>query len=372
MVYNSVMLLEIGVPSHDTFQRVFGLIEQSQLQEITVMYLETIMDKIKTELEEIQKAKWENNASEQESKNESNEQLRHLSIDGKEERGTGRKHRTAEEISNIQTFHIYDCSNGICIKSETIERKTNEIPVGQELLAIMDLKGCVITADAMHTQKRTCALIKQRKGQYVLGLKGNQGSLLEEAKLCFTERAKNTARKTKNSKKPRYLETTEKAHNQLEKRHYYMVNAYHEPANKNDVWEGLKSYIMLEKEVENLVTGERKVEVRYYIASLTDILLCAQMIREHWGIENGLHWHLDYTFHLDENTTMNKTAYTNLGLMKKMVLTLLKLFQPLFQGRVSLRVLRKRAGWETEKLVTMLFASLSKENIRAALTHNSV
>ena len=363
--------LKNGVPSHDTFQRVFGLIEKSQLQEITVAYLESIMEKVKTEIRKIQQESEEKNRTEGKNDAETTEEMRHLSIDGKEERGTGRKHQTEEEIPNIQTLHVYDCSTGICLKSETIDRKTNEIPVGQELLRIMDLRGSIVTADAMHTQKNTCSIIIQKKGQYLFGLKGNQKNLLEEARLCFTDRSKREAKRTKDGKKPRYLETKEKAHNQLEKRCYYMVKAYHEPADKNDIWEGLKTYIMLEKEVENLVTHEKKTEMRYYISSLTDIHLCAQMIREHWGVENGLHWQLDYTFQLDKNTTTDKIAFTNLGLMKKMALTLLKLLQPLMKGQVSLRVLRKRAGWETEKIVSMLFSSLSQENIRAALTNNS-
>ena len=365
------MPLKNGVPSHDTFQRVFGLIETSQLQEITVAYLESIMDKISSEIDQIQNGN-EGNADEIRMPREAGEDTyRHLSMDGKEERGTGRKHHTDQAIGNIQTFHVYDQANGICLKSTTIERKTNEIPVAQELLQMMNLKKSIVTADAMHTQKRTCALICKQKGQYVLGLKGNQGGLLEEASLCFTESAKKAARKTENGKKPRYLKTKEKAHSQIETRHFYMVKAYHEPANKYDVWEGLKTFIMLEKEVENLITGEKKAEVRYYIASIDDLMLCAQLIRDHWGVENGLHWHLDYTFRLDENTTMDKNSYTNLGLIKKMTLTLLKLFQPLFQGKISLRVLRKSVGWETEKLIVLLFANLSRENIRAVLMKDS-
>ena len=363
--------LKNGVPSHDTFQRVFGLIEKSELQEITVKYLESIMETVKTEIATIQRESIDKNASEKTNEEEARTEIRHLSMDGKEERGTGRKHQTEEEVRNTQTLHVYDCSTGICLKSETMDRKTNEIPVGQELLGLMDLRNSIVTADALHTQKNTCSIIIQRKGQYLLGLKGNQKNLLEETQLCFTERAKKAAVKTKDGKNPRYFETKEKAHNQLEKRRYYMVKAYHEPANKDDTWAGLKTYIMLEKEVENLVTNEKRMEVRYYISSLADIRLCAQMIREHWGVENQLHWHLDYTFHMDENTTTDRIAFTNLGLLKKMSLTLLKLLQPLVKGRVSLRVLRKRTGWETEKIVTMLFASLSKENIRAALMNNS-
>lgn len=163
------------------------------------------------------------------------------------------------------------------------------------------------------------------------------------------------------------MEESEKAHNQIEKRRYYMVEAYHEPAKKDDVWEGLRRYIRVEKETENLVTQARRLEIRYYISSLPNLPLCAGLIRGHWGVENGLHWHLDHTFRFDENSTMDRAALTNLGVIKKMTLTLLKLFQPLFTARYSLRVLRKMASWEPEILIPAIFHSLSRQSIRHAL-----
>ena len=90
---------------------------------------------------------------------------------------------------------------------------------------------------------------------------------------------------------------------------------------------------------------------------------CGYVIRGHWGVENGLHWQLDYTFRFDENSTMDRTALSNLGLMKKMALTLLKLFQPLLAGRPSLRVLRKMTAWEPETFIPLIFRSFSKEVI---------
>ena len=115
------------------------------------------------------------------------------------------------------------------------------------------------------------------------------------------------------------------------------------------------------------MTQAKRLEIRHYISTLSDLPLCAGLIRGHWGVENGLHWHLDYTFRFDENSTMNRTALTNLGLMKKMALTLLKLFQPLLTGRQSLRALRKMLSWEPEILIPAIFQSLSKEAIRRTL-----
>ena len=354
--------LHRGVPSHDTFQRVLGMIDRQELQKVTVAYLEGVMDRIANTLA-VSKPDEEPEGGNEEEKKE----YRHLSMDGKEERGSGRKEGTDEEIPNIQTLHIYDCSKGICLQSEPIDNKTNEIPVGQSLLKLMNLRDCVVTADALHTQKATCEIIMHQGGNYVLGLKGNHSSLLEEAALCFTEEEMAKARKSKGKKSPLYMEESEKNHNQIEKRRYYMVKAYHEPRSQDDNWAGLRSYIRVEKETENLVTGIKHTEIRYYISSLSDLALCAGMIRGHWGVENGLHWQLDYTFHFDENSTMDKTAYANLGLIKKMSLTLLKLFQPLLAGHRSLRVLRKMLAWEPETFLPLIFHSVSKESIHHAL-----
>ena len=224
-----------------------------------------------------------------------------------------------------------------------------------------------MTADALHAQKVTCKTILEQGGNYVLGLKGNHSSLLEEAAACFTEDELRKARKSKDKKSPFYVEESDKAHNQAEKRRYYMVKAHHEPRDKDDIWEGLRSYIRVERETENPVTGKKREEIQYYISSFSDLRLCAGAIRGHWGVENGLHWQLDYTFRFDENSTMDRTALTNLGLMKKMALTLLKLFQPLLAGRQSLRVLRKMTAWEPETFISLIFHSFSKEVIRRTL-----
>lgn len=354
--------LRCGVPSHDTFQRVLGMIDRKELQKVTVEYLEGVMDRIAEALAASGPDKEPEGEDDEERK-----EYRHLSMDGKEERGTGRKEGAKDKIPNIQTLHIYDCSNGICLESEPIDSKTNEIPVGQSLLKLMNLKDCVVTADALHAQKVTCNTILEQGGNYVLGLKGNHSALLEEAAACFTEEELQKARKSKDKKVPFYAEESDKARNQTEKRRYYMVKAHHEPRDKDDVWEGLRTYIRVERETENPATGTKRMEIQYYISSLSDLRLCAGMIRGHWGVENGLHWQLDYTFRFDENSTMDRIALTNLGLMKKMALTLLKLFQPLLAGRQSLRVLRKMTAWEPETFIPLIFHSFSKEVIRRTL-----
>jgi len=158
-----------GVPSHDTFRRVFSLINPEQLQKATVLFLMENMGKIRKSLKI-------NNSSK-----------RLICVDGKEQKGTGRKYGSDSEIHNLQTLHIYDASNGICLFSQPIDAKTNEIPTAQEILKDMQLKDAIVTFDALHTQKKTIEIITKQKGDYVGALKGNHEVFASEVADYLTE-----------------------------------------------------------------------------------------------------------------------------------------------------------------------------------------
>jgi predicted transposase YbfD/YdcC len=333
---------KIEVPSHDTFRRVFGIVKPEELQEATSLFLVQEITQIKKVLGIEDKSP------------------RHLSLDGKEQKGTGRKYGTDEKVANLQTLHCYDVSNGICLHSIPIEAKTNEIPVAQKLLESMQLKNCVVTFDAMNTQKDTVAIIIARDGHYVGGLKGNQTLFHKEVAQLFSEEELLRLRKSEKN----FCTYTEKAHNRIETRSYYMTSDIKWFADLSK-WAGLKTFICYEIETEDLVTGKRTKERRYYITSLTDIELCADSIRSHWGVENQLHWHLDVTFSEDDNTTMDKNAFNNLSIMNKMALSLLKLIQP--AHKTSLRRIRKKFGWEFIHNFTQLLCLLDEDQIEEAL-----
>lgn len=129
------MKLKNGIPSHDTFRRVFSLINPEQLEKSTVMFLIDNMDAIKKSLKIKTTSK-------------------HLCLDGKEQRATGRYSGTDEEIRNMQTLHVYDATYAICVFSKAIDKKTNEIPVGQEALKMMQLKNSIVTFNALHTHRK--------------------------------------------------------------------------------------------------------------------------------------------------------------------------------------------------------------------------
>jgi predicted transposase YbfD/YdcC len=336
---------KIGVPSHDTFRRVFGIIATEELQMATSAFLVQEISQMKKALG-IQ-----------------DNGMRHLGLDGKEQKGTGRKYGTDQKIANLQTLHCYDISNGICLHSVPIDGKTNEIPVSQRLLSTMNLNNCVVTFDAMNTQKDTVDIIIGGGGHYVGGLKGNQQLFHEEVALFFSDEELMDI-----MKKEKYFRSyTEKAHNRLEKRSYFMTSKIDWFADM-EKWSGLKSFICYDIETEDLVSGKKSKERRYYISSLTDIELCADAIRSHWGIENQLHWHLDVSFSEDDNTTMDKNAFNNLSIMNKMALSLLKLIQP--AHKAGIRRIRRKFGWDLTRYLTQLLNLLDEEQIEKALENS--
>ena len=331
--------LENGIPSHDTFRRVFGLIRSEQLEAATVAFVADIIGRLKKVLKL--------NSTDK----------RHICVDGKESRATGRKRDTAEEIRNLQTLHIYDNTHGICLYSSLIGEKTNEIPVAQSILGSMALANSIVTFDAMNTQKQTVAIIRGQKGDYVGALKGNQANMDEEVRAYFSEDICAQIRTSAVD----YYKTLEKAHNQLETREFFLtrkVSWFQDLAQ----WSGLKSFICYKKVMVNLVTGRETTEERYYIASVTDVVLCADAIRGHWGVENRLHWHLDVSFHEDDNTTVDKHAFNNLSLINKMTLSLLKLSKPLFKKN-SIRAMRKQFGWTLADCLAKVLNFFSDEEL---------
>lgn len=336
--------LENGIPSNDTFRRVFGLIRSSQLEAATVAYMADIIGRLKKVLKI------------------NNTDKRHICVDGKESRGTGRKRDTSEEIRNLQTLHIYDNTHGICLYSGAIGEKTNEIPVAQNILGSMELKNSIVTFDAMNTQKRTVAIIREQKGDYVGALKGNQSCMDEEVRAYFTDDVRTKIL----SKGEDYYRSSEKAHNQLETREFFLTRkvSWFEDLGQ---WSGLKSFICYKKTMVNLVTGMQTAEERYYISSVTDVEMCADAIRGHWGVENRLHWHLDVSFNEDGNTTVDRNAFSNLSLINKMTLSMLKLCKPLFKHN-SIRSMRKQFGWTMAECLANVLNVLSNDELLESLT----
>jgi len=296
-----------GIPSHDTIQRVFAMVSPEFLQGFQRMWNEMLSS---DEGEKIKKI---------------------LAIDGKTQRGNGN--------ANQKPNHIVSAvdGDGFCLGQKRVNEKSNEITAIPELLDVLNVKGHIITTDAMGTQTEIVKKIRKRQADYVLALKGNQGNLCDDVKLYF-EDAGHLAGCA-------YTNTTEKARGGIEKREYWQTeDIAWLPQRKN--WAGLKSIAM----TRNTVTkqGALTVETRYFISSLPlDANEIARAIRGHWMVES-FHWHLDVTFREDANHTLEKQAAFNLNIIRKLALHALRLFE-VGSKPLSLRKKRFAVGTNPEK-----------------------
>jgi predicted transposase YbfD/YdcC len=242
-----------------------------------------------------------------------------LAIDGKTQRGNASDAQKAN--------HIVSCvdEDGFCLGQELVDDKSNEITAIPELLDNLNIKGHIITTDAMGCQRDIVRKIRKKRADYVLALKGNQGTLYDDVKLYFNDAGllKGCA----------YHKTIEKARGGIEMREYWQTEDISWLAQKKD-WAGLTSIAM----TKNTITRKDKTttEIRYFISSLPlDAKEVARAIRKHWMVES-YHWHLDVTFKEDANHTKDKHIAYNLNIMRKLALNILKLLD-VGKKRISLK-----------------------------------
>ena len=299
--------LPYGIPSHDTLQRVFAIIPPEHLQGFQVAWNEMLHT---DEGEKIKKI---------------------LAIDGKSQRGNGNKNQKANHIVTAVD------ENGLSIGEKLVQGKSKEITAIPELLEELSVKGHIITTDAMGSQKDIAKLIRQKRGDYVLALKGNHPELHESVQDYFEnpELLSTCA----------YKSTKEKARGGLEKREYWQTDDIGWLPNKKE-WVGLKSIAM----TKNTIVKDNKetVDTRYFINSLPlDVDGVARAIRGHWMVES-CHWHLDMTFKEDGSHTLEKQAAYNQNILRKLALNVLKVFN-IGKKKLSVRMKRFSIGTNPEK-----------------------
>ncbi|MDR3280964.1 MAG: ISAs1 family transposase [Synergistaceae bacterium] len=333
-----------GVPSHDTFRRVFSLIAPDVLQRLTVGFLMDNMNRIKASLG-IEASG-----------------VRLINIDGKQANGTGRARGKDGAFPNLQALNVYDASSGICLAMKHIDRKTNEIPAAQEALMALDIKGAIVTCDALNTQKKTIEIIacKEKKGQYVAALKDNNHTFYSEVNEYFSEeKLKEIMRRGVN-----FVTSTEKAHSKVETRNFYLTSDVKWFEDRSE-WTNLRAFICYEKIMTDTGSGEATRERRLFISSVKDAGLCAEAIRGHWAVENNLHWHLDFSFGDDSDMTTDKNAYQNFSLFRRMVLTICRMAQPFMKE--SIRTIRWSIGLEPQSQLGIILGTLDETRIESAL-----
>ena len=262
-----------------------------------------------------------------------------LAVDGKTAR---RSHDRKNGLGAMHSVSVWASEFGLSLGQVACAEKSNEITAIPELLRLVDIKGAIITIDAMGTQKAIAAQIINGEADYVLALKGNQGSLHEAIIEHIDERLDGDLAGA------REHVTTEKGHGREETRTYLQL-----PAPKNlpgfAQWKGLKSIGVVTSRC--LRDGKETIEVRYYISSLAvSVKKFAHAVRSHWGIENGCHWILDLTYREDESRIRYKNLRENIAWLNRFTLSLLKQHPQ----RDSIAMKRRSCGWSENFLLEVV------------------
>jgi predicted transposase YbfD/YdcC len=308
-----------GIPSHDTFRRVFQALCPQALQTCLIGWL-------------------------QEGRAAAGDEQEVVAIDGKTLR------RTFDRANGLGALHLVSAwatHNGLTLGQVATEAKSNEITAIPKLLGLLDLEDCVVTIDAAGCQKGIAATIIAKDGDYVLALKGNQPTLHDQVADYF--RAQLAGDRC--DRKVRHHGQAERGHGRTETRDTYVAPVPRGLGGAS-AWVGLCSIIMVMRESLDHATQKVTTDVRYFLSSLRPTAKrLAGIIRSHWGIENSLHWVLDIAFNEDRLRTKDRNAIDNLALLNRLAVSLLRQDDTVKAG---VKCKRKKAGWDNDYLLHLL------------------
>lgn len=311
-----------GIPSHDTFGRVFGLLDPDRFRTCFLNWI--------SEVSEITKGQV-------------------IAIDGKTLR---RSHDKILSKKAIVMVSAWATANRLVLGQVKVDDKSNEITAIPELLRVLEISGCIITIDAIGCQKEIAADIVDQGADYVLALKENQGNLHEDVELLFDDLEESGF----SAYEYNHDRTVNKGHGRIEIRQCWTISdpdilRYLRGATD---WEKLRSVVKVQ--AERRIGQEKTVEQRYYISSLAE---SAQRLldttRTHWHIENGLHWVLDIAFREDECRIRKDYGAQNFAILRHIALNLLKQEKT---AKMGIKGKRLRAGWDEgylQKVLSGLF-----------------
>ena len=313
--FNSFLELPHGIPSHDTFGRVFSVIDPVEFQESFVHWMRAIQEATRGDV---------------------------VSIDGKTLR---RSHDRGAGQAPIHMVSAWASENQMVLGQVKTEAKSNEITAIPTLLRLLDVNGCIVTIDAIGCQKAIAAQIVDQQADYVLALKKNQGRLHEDIDLFFQEAGQSDFQDVDYG----YHHTVDGDHGRIETRRYWTTSDVDWLPDKAK-WKGLTTVAMVERERD--INGSVSLETSYYITSLkNDPQRIAHAVRRHWHVENCLHWVLDVAFREDESRIRKDHAPQNCAVLQHIALNLLKKEQ---SKRRSIKTKRLRAGWDNQFLENVL------------------
>ena len=308
--------LSNGIPSHDTFGRVFSLLAPQAFEEC-----------FRTWVNAVRQAVWEEV----------------VAIDGKSVR---RSHNRDAGLGPLHMVSAWATDSRVVLGQVATEAKSNEITAIPRLLELLVLKGCIVTIDAMGCQSKIAKQIIEAGGDYVLALKGNQGILADEVEEAFID----ADARDYTGLDSQVIETTERAHGRVETRRYRTLGNL-DGVPRSAVWTGLNMIGMVAS--DRKVDGTTSTEYRFYIGSIgTDAARFARAVRAHWGIENDLHWSLDVAFREDESRLRDCQGRENFAVLRHIALSRLKNDK---REKMGIKNKRLKAGWDDNYLSELLF-----------------
>jgi len=314
----TILEMPNGIPSHDTFGRVFGRIDPGQFQASFMSWVDAIQERLKGQI---------------------------VAIDGKELRGSKDGSLGKGAIDMVSAWAT---SSQIVLGQQKVHEKSNEITAIPALLELLELEGCIVTIDAIGCQTEIVEQIAKQDADYVLSLKENQGRLYEDVELAFKDALQNGWQGIQHD----YHRTEDHAHGRRETRQCWTISGddYIRHLRGAANWKNLRTIAMIVSEREEGST--KTVKTRYFISSLendAEKLLWAK--RTHWGIENGLHWCLDIAFCEDHCRVRKDYGAENLAVLRHMAINLLKQEK---SAKVGIKAKRHKAAWDDSYLLKVL------------------
>ena len=294
--FKGFLELPNGIPSHDTFNRVFSALDPQKFLECFLAWTQSLRKAIDREI---------------------------VAVDGKALRRALNKKDSLKYVVSAWAE-----GNGLVLGQLKVTDKSNEITAVPELLRALELSGCIVTLDAMGCQKKIAKEIMEADADYVLALKGNHETVHAEVKSFLDDTIAQSKAQRPAGVKPSkavaslaHLETVDNDHGRLEIRRYYQCDQLEWFADL-DKWEGLQSVGVVESIRE--VDGKKTIERRYYLSSLAiNIQTFARAVRGHWGVENKLHWVMDVVFREDQSRARSGFAAENLATLRRLALNML-------------------------------------------------
>jgi predicted transposase YbfD/YdcC len=329
----SILGLSNGIPSQDTFERVFSLLKPQVMHGIFFEIASELKTKLGINFTDIEDTTPDT-----------------IAIDGK----TARRSHTGKTNSALHLVSAYSHRYGITLTQTKVDEKSNEITAVPEVLSQLAIENCVITVDALNSQTKIAEQIIKQGGDYVFPIKGNHPTLEAAIKAEFNHARMTQNRQLKVGDYDQY-EQTEGGHGRIESRKVetLRVTVEFQQLNRGEEWAGLEQLVKATRKRKNKGEDNWKEEEQYFItsrkASAKEI---GKHIRRHWGVENQLHWQLDISFLEDSNRSRAGNIAENLSIIRRLCLNMIK--NTPFSRKSGIKSRRKRAGWDKQYLMDIL------------------